>query len=365
MVHQVLQRFGFRFSSPQPTPLPIDHSLSAPLWDESIEPSGPYPELVGSLIPAGRALPCPAHHAALLAECCPALPVAPPCQLRAALPCLSRCPAGSAPPSPACHVALLTAATLGLLLLLVGSAAEARAREARVVEVAAGVVVVKAVEVVEVAEVAVRVVAGVGASVATVVAAVGVVVEVVLECGAVLRGGSGDGQRQQRRSETPMPQQLREWFSLRGTSGGSVRCPYVIRTGDRASQTCGKFHTQHRCFSHLDDTWRVEFGDEAERPRWLELLSSGVDIFALDYDAYLAAMYALTVSREGDCYLCVPPDPCIEAAALGASEPALPCTAPAEALHTFMLDSGASGCFFRDSTTLTPLHAPVPVRLAD
>ncbi|CAI7885081.1 unnamed protein product [Closterium sp. NIES-53] len=179
--------------------------------------------------------------------------------------------------------------------------------------------------------------------------------------GAVLRGGSGDGQRQQRRSETPMPQQLREWFSLRGTSGGSVRCPYVIRTGDRASQTCGKFHTQHRCFSHLDDTWRVEFGDEAERPRWLELLSSGVDIFALDYDAYLAAMYALTVSREGDCYLCVPPDPCIEAAALGASEPALPCTAPAEALHTFMLDSGASGCFFRDSTTLTPLHAPVPV----
>ncbi|CAI7742209.1 unnamed protein product [Closterium sp. NIES-54] len=40
-------------------------------------------------------------------------------------------------------------------------------------------------------------------------------------------------------------------------------------------------------------------------------------------------------------------------------------TAPAEALHTFTLDSGASRCFFRDSTTLTPLPAPVPVRLAD
>ncbi|CAI7827166.1 unnamed protein product [Closterium sp. NIES-54] len=40
-------------------------------------------------------------------------------------------------------------------------------------------------------------------------------------------------------------------------------------------------------------------------------------------------------------------------------------TAPAEALHTFTLDSGASHCFFRDSTTLTPLPAPVPVRLAD
>ncbi|CAI7831440.1 unnamed protein product [Closterium sp. NIES-54] len=49
----------------------------------------------------------------------------------------------------------------------------------------------------------------------------------------------------------------------------------------------------------------------------------------------------------------------------GASECALPGTAPAEALHTFTLDSNASRCFFRDSTTLTPLPAPVPVRLAD
>ncbi|CAI7893315.1 unnamed protein product [Closterium sp. NIES-53] len=53
------------------------------------------------------------------------------------------------------------------------------------------------------------------------------------------------------------------------------------------------------------------------------------------------------------------------AAALGASESVLPSTTPTEALHTFTLDSGASRCFFRDSTTLTPLPAPVPVRLAD
>ncbi|CAI7829314.1 unnamed protein product, partial [Closterium sp. NIES-54] len=108
-----------------------------------------------------------------------------------------------------------------------------------------------------------------------------------------------------------------------------------------------------------------EFGDEAERPRWTELLRSGVAIFDLDYDAILAAMYALSVSGEGVCYLYLPPDPCIEAAALGASESTLPGTAPAEALHTFTLDSGASRCFFRDSTTLIPLSAPVPVRLAD
>ncbi|CAI7872653.1 unnamed protein product [Closterium sp. NIES-53] len=185
--------------------------------------------------------------------------------------------------------------------------------------------------------------------------------------GAVQRGGFGGGQRQQeqRRSETPSPQQLREWFAQRGASGGSVRCPYVICMGDPAGQTCGKFHSQHRCFSRLDDAWRAEFGDEAERPRCAELLRSGVDIFALDYDAILAAMYALSVSAEGDCYWCVLPDPGIEAAALGASESALPGTAPAEALHTFTLDSGASRCFFCDSTTLTPLFAPVPVRLAD
>ncbi|CAI7812634.1 unnamed protein product, partial [Closterium sp. NIES-53] len=88
---------------------------------------------------------------------------------------------------------------------------------------------------------------------------------------------------------------------------------------------------------------------------------------------------------EGDCYLCVPPDPGIEAAALGASESATPGTsesaapgtsqsaasgagesalsgtAPTKALHTFTLDSGASCSFFRDSTTLTP----VAVSLAD
>ncbi|CAI7808853.1 unnamed protein product [Closterium sp. NIES-53] len=185
--------------------------------------------------------------------------------------------------------------------------------------------------------------------------------------GATQRGGFGGDQRQQqqRRSETPSPQQLCEWFSQRGASGGSGSCPYVIRTGDRAGQTCGKPHTQHRCFSRLDDAWRAEFGDEAKRPRWAELLRSRVAIFDLDNDAILAAMYALSVSAEGDCYLCVPPDPGIEAAALGASESALPGTAPAEALHTFTLDSGASRCFFRDSTTLTPLSAHVSVRLAD
>ncbi|CAI7837712.1 unnamed protein product, partial [Closterium sp. NIES-53] len=179
------------------------------------------------------------------------------------------------------------------------------------------------------------------------------------------RVGSGGGQRQQqqRRSETLSPQQLREWY-LRGASGGS--CPYVIRTGDRAGQTCERLNTQHHCFSRLDDAWRAEFGDDVELPHWADLVKSRIAIYDLDFDAILSAMYALSVSVEGDCYQCEPPDPGIAAAALCASESGtLPSTAPAEALHTFTLDSGASHCFFRDSTTLTPLPAPVPVRLAD
>ncbi|CAI7797369.1 unnamed protein product, partial [Closterium sp. NIES-54] len=41
---------GFRYSSPQSTPLPTGHSLPAPPSGESVEPSVPYLELVGCLM---------------------------------------------------------------------------------------------------------------------------------------------------------------------------------------------------------------------------------------------------------------------------------------------------------------------------
>ncbi|CAI7929697.1 unnamed protein product [Closterium sp. NIES-54] len=50
MVQQVLQRFDFTYSSPPATPLSTCHSLSALPSDESVEPSGPYPELIGCLM---------------------------------------------------------------------------------------------------------------------------------------------------------------------------------------------------------------------------------------------------------------------------------------------------------------------------
>ncbi|CAI7757101.1 unnamed protein product [Closterium sp. NIES-53] len=217
-------------------------------------------------------------------------------------------------------------------------------------------------------------------------------------------GGFGGGQRQQQ--QTPSPQQLREWYSQRGGSGGGGTCSYVIRTGDRTGQTCGRFHMAQRCFFRLDDAWREQFPDATELPRWADLLRKNIDIFALDLDAILGAMYALTISVEGDCYLSVPPDPGIgtsetappgasasaalglgeaaalgtrasaalgpgEAAALGASAStppgasasALAGTASTEALHTFTLDSGASCCFFRDRTALESAVGPLLVSL--
>ncbi|CAI7735295.1 unnamed protein product, partial [Closterium sp. NIES-54] len=180
--------------------------------------------------------------------------------------------------------------------------------------------------------------------------------------GSTQRSGSGGGQRQQqqRSRETPSPQQLREWY---------------------AGQQCGGLHSTHRCFGRLTDAWRHQFPDATEIPRWGDLSRAGVAIFDLDYDAILAAMYAVSTSDEGDCYLCLPPDPGGEAAALGAceaaalgagasaapgaGESALSGTASAQVFHTFTLDSGASRSFFRDRTILTPLSRPVAVSLAD
>ncbi|CAI7776750.1 unnamed protein product [Closterium sp. NIES-54] len=200
--------------------------------------------------------------------------------------------------------------------------------------------------------------------------------------GSAQRSGSGGGprQQQQRSRATLSPQQLCEWYAARQRGGGTGPCTYVLRTGDRAGEQCGGPHSTKRCFGRLTDAWRHQFPDATEIPRWVELSRAGVAIFDLDYDAILAAMYAVSYSAEGDCYLCVPPDPGVEAAALGtgeaaalgasasaapgAGESSLSGTASAQAFHTFTLDSGASRSFFRDRTTLTPLSRPVAVSLA-
>ncbi|CAI7912007.1 unnamed protein product, partial [Closterium sp. NIES-54] len=179
--------------------------------------------------------------------------------------------------------------------------------------------------------------------------------------GITQRSSSAGGQRQQqqRSRETPSPQQLREWYAGRQRGGGAGPCTYVLRTGDRAGEQCGGLHSTQRYFGRLTDAWRHQFPDATKIPRWGDLSRAGVTVFDLDYHAILAAMYALSTSDEGDCYLCVPPDPGIEAAALGAGETAALGASVSAAL------GAASRSFFRDRTTLTPLSRPVAVSLAD
>ncbi|CAI7931666.1 unnamed protein product [Closterium sp. NIES-54] len=161
--------------------------------------------------------------------------------------------------------------------------------------------------------------------------------------------GSGGGQQQQpRRHETLTPQQLCEWVAQRGNSGGGGRCPYRWRTGC-SGEVCGrKGHTEYHYFFCLDDAYREGFGEQQKTPDWLDFLKKGVDVFALDWDAICAAMSA----SEAE-------------ASVGACDTTSTGAVPAEALHTFTLDSGASRCFFCDCTTVTPLPAPVSVTLTD
>ncbi|CAI7757972.1 unnamed protein product [Closterium sp. NIES-53] len=260
--------------------------------------------------------------------------------------------------------AFATVADLITHLRTMGDARAAGAKGAGVVEVEEGAAAVEGVGGAGVvAEVGVaRVVGGSGAAQGVVaVAVVGVVGAVETVVAAVKREADvveRCSQRQQQ--QTPSPQQLREWYSQRGGSGGGGTFPYVIRTGDGTGQTCGRFHTAQRCFFRLDDAWREKFPNATELPRWADLGTSASAALGPGEAAALGTRASTVLGPA-------------EAAALGTSESpppgasasALAGTASSEALLTFTLDSGASHCFFRDRTALEQLARPVAVSLAD
>ncbi|CAI6011704.1 unnamed protein product [Closterium sp. NIES-65] len=244
-----------------------------------------------------------------------------------------------------------------------GESAPARARGARTLEGLEGVAEV-AVAAVEGVGVVVGVVAGVEVSVVAVEAeaeaavAVGAeVAEVEAEeeaaaeeaelVGVALRRGSApvvvSASSSSALVTSPPPQQLREWYTARQRGGGTSPCTYVLRTDERAGEQCGGAHSTQRCFGRLTDAWRHQFPEATEIPRWGELSRAGVAIFDLDFDAILAAMYAVTISDEGDYYRCFPLDPGIETAALGTGEAAALGASEAVALGASASDSsGAS-----------------------
>ncbi|CAI5947271.1 unnamed protein product [Closterium sp. NIES-65] len=262
-------------------------------------------------------------------------------------------------------------------LPLAGDSALARARGPRARVELAGVVEV-AVEAAEGVGMAVGVVAGVVVVVAAAEAEAAAAVAVGAEAAVVAEVETAVAEEVEVVGVVPRSGAA---LVVRQRGGGYGPCTYVLRSGDRAGEQCAGAHPTQRCFGRLTDAWRHQFPEAAEIPRWGELSRAGVAVFDLDFDAILAAMYDVTISYEGDCYRCFPPDPGIgtaalgarEAAALGASasapsgtgEAALSGTASASASLTFTLDSGASRSFFRDRTTLTPLGRPVAVSLAD
>ncbi|CAI7777024.1 unnamed protein product, partial [Closterium sp. NIES-53] len=255
-----------------------------------------------------------------------------------------------------------------LCLPLAGDAAPARARGAGVPVGLAGAVGVLVVEAVEGAGVVVGVVAGVEASVAAVEAAEAEVEEAVAEVAeaAVALVAA------LRRGVVPVVVRARSSSAVaRPLPPSSFVTGTLVVSGVGVLVPAPTFYVPATAL----------FPGATKIPRWGVLSRAGVAIFDLDYDAILAAMYALSTSDEGDCYLCLPPDPgggaaalgACEAPALGASasaapgagESALSGTTLAQVFHTFTLDSGASRSFFRDCTTLTPLSRPVAVSLAD
>ncbi|CAI5998431.1 unnamed protein product [Closterium sp. NIES-65] len=246
------------------------------------------------------------------------------------------------PPPPSCPLLPLLLRPTSLVLSRsalrlprAGDAAPARARGARALEGLAGAVEV-VVEAVEGVGVEVGVVAGVEVSVAAVEAEEVAAVAEGAEAAEVVDAAEAAA------AAVDLVAALRRGVAPVVRGRGTGPCTYVLRTGDRTREQCGGPHSTQRCFGRLTDAWRHQFPEASEIPRWGELSRAGVSIFDLDFDAILAAMYAVDDSVAGDCYLCVPPDPGIEAAALGA----IASTAP-------------------DRTTLTSLSRPVAVSLAD
>ncbi|CAI5999223.1 unnamed protein product [Closterium sp. NIES-64] len=225
----------------------------------------------------------------------------------------------------------LVSSRSALRLPRAGDAAPARARGARALEEVEGAVEV-VVEAVKGVGVVVGVVLGVAAAAAAVEAAEAVEVaegaeaaEVVEEAEVEEVAEAAEAAEAAAAAEAAVVERvatLRRGVAPVVRGGGFGPCSYVLRTGDRTGEQCGGPHSTQRCFGHLTDAWRRQFPEASEIPRWGDLAKAGVAIFDLDFDAILAAMYAVADSVEGACYLCVPPDPGIEAAALGAGETA-------------------------------------------
>ncbi|CAI7877430.1 unnamed protein product [Closterium sp. NIES-53] len=363
MVQQVLQHFDFTYSSPQATPLSTRHSLSALPSDESVEPSGPYPELDGCLMYLMTCRrPDLANHFSILARY-----VAPgrhrPEHMAAAKRVLRY---------------LCSTSVLGLVLggrrpvVLTGHAdaswadnqATQRSSQGYTFSLGSGSVSWRSTRSSSVLGPSCEAEIYAGAMAAQELCWL---TYLFIDLGEPPRSPPVlyvDNKamlalcRVHKLEHRTKHIALCYFLARELQQRGQLRLAYVASEANTANiftkalQPCDhqRFCTMLACFALLCMTGLVT---PSSPP--LCLWGQNVAIFDLDFDAILAAMYALTDSADGDC----------ESAAPGAGESALSGTALTEALHTFTLDSGASCSLFRDSTTLTPLSRRVAVSLAD
>ncbi|CAI7832966.1 unnamed protein product, partial [Closterium sp. NIES-54] len=198
-------------------------------------------------------------------------------------------------------------------------------------------------------------------------------------------GGAAAWYLAQRQQQQPLPlqqppqQQQVSGPAQRQPQRGAVHpsCTYQLLTGARRGQPCGRTHPPGQCFSQLTDTVRLAYGVGGPAPDWFPLVQTyGPALWSMSASQLLDllgtphAMYAVVDSSASDSVYS-------SVASLGACLAELPLASVGTCVDTsqgarsedtslsFTLDSGASHCFFRDHTTLTPLPAPVSVALAD
>ncbi|CAI7838676.1 unnamed protein product, partial [Closterium sp. NIES-53] len=153
--------------------------------------------------------------------------------------------------------------------------------------------------------------------------------------------------------------------------------PYIDQTGTCGGFRCDCRHPQGQCFAELTDTLRAAYVVDGPAPDWLPFVHShSAALWAMSASQLFDllgtphAMYAIVESSASDSIysrvfsLCAIVDS-VPVASVGTFLGTSLGAAPEDASLSFPLDSGASHCFFRDHTTLTPLPAPVSVALAD
>ncbi|CAI7794418.1 unnamed protein product [Closterium sp. NIES-53] len=134
-------------------------------------------------------------------------------------------------------------------------------------------------------------------------------------------------------------------------------------------------HSVFSCYRRHDDLHRESFGPHAITPHWPSRLrqrtATPVESHLPGLGPFPAARVETCVSSLGACVVSRPGASeglCVGAVATTSQAPAFVAGSGATsqtAQLSFTLDSGASSCFFRDCTDLTPLHSPVTVALAN